>query len=319
MNGQELIETYVTEVAVQLPRRQRNDVAFELRALLREELQAKAEASGREADAVMATELLQAFGRPADVAARYRPTLTIIDPADGRSFLRATWIGLAIIWTAGLLAPLAQPIHSGSDLLRAAGQWWTGTVIPSMWWPGVLVVGYGIAAWTRRRWPQTSDWKPKAADRIHGGRTAMVLALAGIVCGLLVLLDPHRLLDVLFGGRAAPAAYEALTYTETFRSRQGPWLLGLLLLNIPMFLTVIVQGCWSALMRRLELGLSLVTCAVLAWVVSDGPVLLTPVSDRTAKFFLVLIAASVLLNIAIQLHRRVRPTPAAPTHAAQLP
>ena len=34
MNAQELIETYVTDVAVLLPRRQRNDVAFELRALL---------------------------------------------------------------------------------------------------------------------------------------------------------------------------------------------------------------------------------------------------------------------------------------------
>src|SRR5262249_18639896 len=82
MNANELIESYVTDVAVRLPRKQRNDVAFELRELLTEELQAKAEATGRDADAAMATELLQAFGRPVDVAARYRPTLTVIDPAD---------------------------------------------------------------------------------------------------------------------------------------------------------------------------------------------------------------------------------------------
>ena len=71
MNANDLIESYVTDVAVRLPRKQRNDVAFELRALLKEELQAKAEATGRDADAAMATELLHAFGRPVDVAARF--------------------------------------------------------------------------------------------------------------------------------------------------------------------------------------------------------------------------------------------------------
>ena len=34
MNANNVIESYVTDVALQLPRRQRNDVAFELRALL---------------------------------------------------------------------------------------------------------------------------------------------------------------------------------------------------------------------------------------------------------------------------------------------
>ena len=66
MNANDLIESYVTDVAVQLPRKQRNDVAFELRALINEELQARAEAAGRGVDAAMATEFLQAFGRPED-------------------------------------------------------------------------------------------------------------------------------------------------------------------------------------------------------------------------------------------------------------
>ena len=93
MNANDVIECYVTDVAVQLPRKQRNDVAFELRALLNEELQAKADADGRPVDAAMAIAFLQGFGRPADVAARYRPALTIIDPADGHSFWRAICSG----------------------------------------------------------------------------------------------------------------------------------------------------------------------------------------------------------------------------------
>lgn len=309
MNASDLIESYVTDVAVRLPRKQRNDVAFELRALLNEELQAKAEAAGRGVDAAMATELLHAFGRPVDVAARYRPTLTIVDPADGRAFLRAAVVGLAIIWCVGLLMRLRQPIDSVSDFLRALGQWWGTAVIPSLWWPGLLVVGFGLASWVRRRWPQSSEWKPRAGDRIHGGRAGMVMGLVGILCGLFVLIDPRWLLDFLLGSRAAPAAYEAFTYTETFRQRQAPCLLVLIALNIPMFIAVVVKGRWSATMQRVEVGLSLITCAVLAWTVLDGPVFIAPGSDRTVKVVLVLIIAFTLASIGIALHRSVRPTP----------
>jgi len=315
MNPNELIEAYVNEVAAQLPRKQRNDVAFELRALLGEELQGKAEAAGRSVDAAMATELLHAFGRPAEVAARYRPTLTIIDPADGPSFFRAAVIGLAIIWSLGLLVGLSQPVGAGSDLLTVLGHWWGSTVIPSLWWPGVLVVGFGAAAWARRRWPPTSEWKPRTTDHLAGGRAAMVLGLVGILCGSFVLLDPRWLLDVLWGGRAAPAAYEAFTYTDTFLRRQAPWLLGLILLNIPLFITVIVKGRRSAVLRRLEMALGLATCAAMVWTVMDGPVFVGSQSDRTVKFFLALIVAFSLTSIGIKLYRSVKPAPNPQIHA----
>lgn len=305
MNANDVIESYVTDVAVQLPRKQRNDVAFELRALINEELQARAEAAGRDVDAAMATEFLQAFGRPEEVAARYRPTLTIIDPADGHKFLRVTVIGLAVIWCLGLLMRLGQPIGSAGGALNLLGQWWTGTAIPSLWWPGVLVVWFGVAAWVRR----TSVWKPRAGDRIHGGRVAMVMGLVGILCGLFVLIDPRWVLDFFWGGRAAPAAYEALTYTDTFLRRQAPWLFALLVLNIPVFLVVIMMGRWSPFMRRIETGLGLLTCAAMAWTVLGGPVFMAPNSDRTAKFLIVLIIAFVLIDAAIKLHRSVRPAP----------
>jgi hypothetical protein len=309
MNANDVIECYVTDVAVQLPRRQRNDVAFELRALIDEGLQDKAEAAGRAVDAAMATEFLNAFGRPTEVAARYRPTLAIIDPADGHAFLRASVIGLAIIWLLGLLARLGQPMDSAGGLLGVLGQWWGGTVIPSLWWPGVLVVGFAGAAWTRRRWPQTSDWKPRAADRIQGGRAALAMGIVGIACGVYALVRPRWLLDYFWGGHAAPSAYAALTYADPFLRSEAPWLLALLLLNIPVLAGVIVQGRWSPRMRRLQAGLGLITCAVLAWTISDGPVFITPVSDRTVKSFLVLIVAFTLIHHGIRLLRSVRPAP----------
>jgi hypothetical protein len=309
MTAGDVIESYITDVAVQLPRKQRNDVAFELRELLNEELQGEAEATGRTVDAALATRLLREFGRPKEVAARYRPTLTIIDPADGPKFLRATVIGLVILWCLGLAVALQQPIDSASDLLQALGQWWGSTVLPSPWWPGLLVVWFGMDAWARRRWPQASEWKPRAGNRIRGGRAAMVMGLIGILCGLFVLLDPRWVLDFFWGGRAAPAAYEALTYTDTFLRRQAPFLLVLLLLNIPLFITVIVRGSWSTFLRHLEMALALATCAVMVWTVVNGPIFMASSGDRTAKFLMVLIVVFSLLAIGIELYRSVRPAP----------
>jgi hypothetical protein len=309
MNANDVIDCYVIDVALQLPRKQRNDVAFEMRALIHEGLQDRAEATRRVVDAAMATEFLNEFGRPAEVAARYRPALVIIDPADGHAFLRATVIGLAIIWVLGLLVRLLQPLDGPGGLLGALGQWWGSTVIPSLWWPGVLVVGFAVAAWTRRRWPQTSQWKPRAGDRIHGGRVALAMGILGIACGLYTLVHPRWLLDFFWDGHAAPSAYAALTYADTFLQGPAPWLLALLLLNIPLLARVIVQGRWSPLTRRIQAGLGLAACAVMGWTIADGPVFAAPVSDRAAKFFLVLIVACMVVELGIQRYRRVRPMP----------
>jgi hypothetical protein len=309
MNANDVIECFVTEVAVHLPRKQRNDVAFELRALIDEGLRDHAGAAGRDVDAAMATEFLNAFGRPTEVAARYRPTLTIIDPVDGHAFLRVSGIGLAVIWLLGLLNRLAQPSGSAGGVLGELGQWWGSTVIPSLWWPGAVVVGFACAAWARRRWPQSSRWTPRAGDRIHGGRASLSMAIIGLVCGVYTLVDPRWLLDFFWSGRAAPSAYAALTYANAFLVGQGPWLLALLLLNIPMLVGVILQGRWSPRMRRLQTGLGLVTCALIAWTIADGPIFVTPASDQAAKFAMVLIVAFTLLDLSVKQYRRVKPMP----------
>lgn len=309
MTPNEVIEAYITDVARQLPRKQRNDVAFELRALLNEELQAIANEAGRTADFAMTMSLLQGFGNPNEVAARYQPALTIIDPADGAKFLRLTIIGLVIIWSLGLVMRLSQPIHSGLDLLRAISQWWGGTVIPSFWWPGVLVVSFGLASWARQRQSNAPQWKPRAKDRIIGGRVALAFGLIGMMCGSYLLIHPTLILDFFWSGKAAPAAYTALTYTDTFLGRQAPFLFTLVVLNIPFFFAVMIQGRWTALLKRIETGLSLLTCAVMTWTIADGAMMMSPTSDSTAKLIMGLIVVFSLITMAVQLLRQVKPSP----------
>ena len=311
MNANEVIESYVTEVVLQLPRRQRNDVAFELRALLNEELQDKAEMVGRPADSDMAIELMNAFGRPEAVAARYRPSVTVIDPAHGQRFVRLTLIGLVVIWVLGALDILLQPAatQSGAGVLGAVGQWLLGVLVPSLWWPGMLVAFYGLDSCAQSRWPSMPAWKPRAGDRIQGGRVALGMAVVGIACGLFVLVDPRWVLDAFYPGRAAPAAYEALTYTEAFRQLQAPWVFFCVLLNSPLLVAVLVQGRWSKALRRLETVLALATCALLLWTVMGGPVFKAASSDQMTKVLLVLIVAFVLFDVGMKAYRRVTPAP----------
>lgn len=308
MNANDVIDLYVKDVAARLPRNKRNDVAFELRALLLESLHDRS-AAGQNADADIAMTLVREFGRPDEVAARYLPVLSIIDPADGARFLRLTWIGLAIIWSLGLLSVVRQAADSGADALQIIAQWWATAVLPSFWWPGVLVAWYGLSARSRRRHSQVPEWTPSAARKPEGGRGALLLGVFGIVTGICVLIEPRWILDLFWGGKAAPAAYTALTYTDTFLQRQAPVLLTLLVLNIPLYISVIVRGRWSATLRRCEELLGLATCAAMAWTVLDGPVFLAASSDQMAKSLMVLIIVFILIGYAVRLYRHVKPAP----------
>ena len=309
MNANELIESYVADVAARLPRRQRNDVAFELRALLNEELQGKAEFSGRAADAAMAMELLRGFGRPADVAARYQPTLTLIDPVDGRAFLRLAVIGVGVICLVLALAALRMPLDTGNDMLRAFAFWWGGIFVPSLAWLGMLVFGFGSAAWARRRWPESAEWKPRTGDNLPINRTAMSLGVIGILCGVYLLANPAWLLDFFLGGRAAPAAYEALAYSETFRQRQAPWLFGLLLLNVPILIALIVKGRWTTGLHRIYDLHGLLTCAVALWALVGGPIFRMPTADGFMKLGLLAAIVWTLILYGLRWSRYVKPRP----------
>lgn len=311
MNASEILTCYVADVARELPRRMRNDVAFELQALLQEELAAKAEDTGRAPDAALAMELLQAFGAPSEVAQRYQPALTLIDPVDGPRFLRATWIGLGVIWGLGLLAQFRTPSPSGWDLLRILQGWWGGVVLPSFWWPGVLVAGFGLAAWARRRWPRESAWKPRAEDRLAAGRVAQAFGLLGILAGVWVLSAPGDRLMQLSQGAMHPAVREIFAYTDAFRTQLLPWLLLVLGLHLPLGLAALVQGRRSALVRGLSVGVDALAAAVMLLALARGPVFQAQPPDRAFRAALLATLVYFAVHYGLRLLRQVRPQPEA--------
>jgi MFS family permease len=228
MTADDVIQFYVRDVASYLPRNKRNDVAFELRALLQDELAAKAAAQGRAPDREMAMDLLSGFGRPAEAAARYQPRAPLIDPADNHSFLIWAVVG-AIVFS------VANPQS------RWAYLQWVG---------GVFIV-FAVLAWLRRR--QTGErllWRPR---RDHfpevASRPLVLLAgLATLVFPFAMYLAPRTWWEVATFGTGISSG---LALTEAFlQSWQRAVTLAGLALIVVIYATVAAQGGWRFWSRR---------------------------------------------------------------------
>src|SRR5215467_9752779 len=159
MTADELIDGYVAEVIMLLPRRQRRDVALELRALLTEEVDGAVGAHPTREAAVRA--VVAGFGRPAEVAARYGSPVAIIDPVDTRQFLLYAGGGAVFILYAGLLGGLVDAVPP-ADLQQAVNRTWPAVFA----WLGILVVMFGALGWYRRRFPGAIVWRPRPLPRV---------------------------------------------------------------------------------------------------------------------------------------------------------
>jgi len=308
MNAQELIEAYVDDVVRRLDRKRRNDVGVELRALLADELKAQATDTGRPADVTMAMELLRRFGRPEDVATRYRaPGFPIVDAADAPAFVKLSAIGMALVWIVGLIATFKP---GGSNRLST---WWMTFGLGAFWWPGFLVVCSGIAAWVRRRFPVADEWKPRVIDRDRIYRPGWVLAIAFFMLGTIWLMAPAQFVEQFTGGRLAPAFYQSLVYDATFRQLRLPLLLMLLTSHLALYAALVVQGRWRRVTRRLDILLSATISALLIWSLAAGRIFQSDATNGITRGALALVILIVLWDIVAKSNRermRVRVPPA---------
>jgi hypothetical protein len=228
MTANDVIESYVRDVARQLPRARRDDVAFELRALLHEELTAKAEGAGRAPDSAMAMALLAGFGRPAEAAARYQPRRPLIDPEDNHNFAIWMLFGLVVI---GMSDDASDP-----DAVQ---------------WFGLLALVFMAIAWFRHRRPEGSfDWKPRPQPKpVRAPRWQALLAAAGlIVFPLAMYLAPQAFWDTATLGHGVGGG---LALTDAFvHSWQRMATIGWLLAYIAVWLVVAVQGGWRRWSRQ---------------------------------------------------------------------
>lgn len=232
MNANDVIESYVADVAGQLPRKQRNDVAFELRALLQDELAERAVQQARPPDKAMAMSIVAGFGRPAEMAARYAPRHSLIDPADNHNLL---------IWAI-----------VGAVLLRGQDVFWLA-------WMGALLLIFLTMAWLRRRWPGLLGWRPRRyrdPDAVSRGGFATA-AVFTLIFPLAMYVAPATFANTIFLGSLPTTG---LSLTPTF---VDSWQ------RIAVIISLTSAACIYALMavrRRSWEGLRWAQVIVNAWL-----------------------------------------------------
>ncbi|PJJ63501.1 hypothetical protein [Compostimonas suwonensis] len=321
MQPQAVIESYVGDVIRHLPRAQRNDVGFELRSLLNEELAGRAADAGRPADAPMTMELLTAFGRPQDVADRYRPAgFTIIRPADAPQFAWLALGGVVLQWAITLPVAFLEPARV-DDWAYGAAEWWGRLTIwwlswglGSFWWPGILIVFTLIAALIGRRRRESKPWTPpRVTDRDLVSRTGIVLALAfGLAGATLLIALPW--LAAWAPGLPQPVL-DAFAFDPGFLTWRAPWVLLLWAASFALLTAALIAGRWSRRTRGLSLLADLGWLALLIWWIAAGPIFTTEAADSTTKLCLALVAVFVVIDIVVTLRRgpaAIRPPATAP-------
>lgn len=300
MNANDVIESYVTDVAAHLPRKQRNDVAFELRALLQDELAASAAEQGRSPDKAMAMALVAGFGRPAETAARYAPRHPVIDPADNHNLL---------IWAI-----------VGAVLLQGRDVSWLA-------WMGALLLIFATMAWFRRRWPNRLGWRPRrhrepdAANR-WGFAAAAVFT---VIFPLAMYVAPIAFTRALFFDMLPTPG---LTLTQAFI---GSWqriaVIAGLILAAGTYAVIAMRGRfhpwsrWTQIIVNVWLGVLLVMHAspMKALLTGDHFMVFTStVANQAAAPWFLLAGAICLLGALYEAYRewsRVRPAAPVPSGA----
>lgn len=314
MNTHEIIQSYVDDVAKFLPRRIRNDVGFELKSLLIEQVNARSVETGVEPNSDAVMELLQGYGRPEDVAERYRPSgFVIVEPTAAPGFVKISAIGLLLQWlVSGSLYYQAAASGQGPGGLQLLGEWWLTSGLGALWWPGFLVFCYGIDAWIKRRRHSPVDWRPRLRelDRQHVNPVGMTaLILSSVIGAAYLFVGPGWLSE-----RLLPAGLNTswAVYAEGFRSLWLPLFLALFTAQIVICATVVRNGRWTIRTRRYDIALSVAWIGVLVACGLRGTMFALIASDEVARLALLLIAFFVAIDVGIKVRRefaRVR-TPA---------
>jgi hypothetical protein len=291
MHTTEVIESYIEDTVRLLPRRQREDVAAELRSLLNEELHARAQESRRPPDASLALALVRAYGRPNEVAARYQPPWAVIDPADSTSFLRAAIIGAGALVLLAAIGTRQPSLRETADNLVNIG---------ILVWLGLLVVVFGAKNWIRRRWPATALWQPRDRDRANRVGTAVLIPVATFI--LVLYGAPAWVLDQITGGRL-DTSWAA--YTADFQRWRLPCLIGLLAGLLVLLSFVAIEGRWRRLTRRINLGLNLALACLVLLIAVDGDIFQSSQVDQITRDMLALVGVIYLPGVGVQLYGEI--------------
>lgn len=301
-----MVDAYIDEVGLNLPKKMRADIAVEIHSLILDALEGRSLEQGSDPDEAMLLAVLKEMGSPVQVATSYFPHNYVIGPRMYAPFwvtVRGSLIVLVIIFLLGFGVAYPQAFQSPLTFLGAlwdlVGDFWNSALqafgvivlvfivlertLPDPDWTQQLKAWGALASvpFFRELFGRTTSsgaWDPAAlvavpkSERVR--RSSLVFETAIIILVIILFnFFPHK---VGIYGIVNGQPWFVPTLAPTFAGYL-PWWNIYWTLSLVMSFVLLAAGRWTRLTRGLELGLMVFSGAVVYWMLVGPPVLgLTP-------------------------------------------
>jgi hypothetical protein len=314
-----LIDRYVSEVADRLPEKMRDDLSKEIRSLIEDTLEDRAQAAGKSVDDEgLVTEVLKGFGSPAKMAASYLPPRYLIGPRLYPIFWLVFRIVLgiaALVWVVTLgvnLAETATSVQNGVTILVQSIVDFFGSAMAVL---GNIVLIFALIEWLMPKVTKEKEgaWDPRSMeDRREQDKVSLAEAIAGIVFTLIALLV-FNLYPQWVGVGFTDGGKVVFTpiLTEAF-FRLLPVLNVVWILDLVKEAILIRESKWTGFTRWMDIGLHVAGIGIAAAMIVTGPIAVLPANTvfgsdpdlvNLFKYFLSGILVVIIVGSAVDVIR----------------
>lgn len=300
----QLIEAYIDEVGVNLPKKKRADIAAEIRSLILDALEDRSE--GVAPDEGLVLDILKEFGPPVDVAASYHRHNYVIGPSMYAPFwhtVRGAFMLIVVLFLIGFGVGLIQNSPQSLEIfIESLGgvlaNFWDSALqafaiivlvfillertIPQQDWVGQLkawgalnqipflreMFGRTTASEIPISWDPASLKSTPKAERVSRGETIFEVAVI-ILVAILFNFFAHRI--GAFGLHNGQPWFIPLV-SATFGTYL-PWWNLYWMLTIGLNFVLLAQGNWTPLTRWTELGLLIFSGIIVLYMLLGPPIL----------------------------------------------
>ncbi len=305
--GTEWIDRYVNEVGRRLPPNQRADVQQEIRSLIEDEvaerLQAVANEGGTQPSAeTIVLAVLEQFGAPEEMAARYQAPRYLIGPAMFPVYQIVLGIVLTVTVFANLLALAVAAGNGGvQPLLDTLAALFAG-VLQAFGTVTLIFVALerlGVSA-SRKK---AASWDPRSLPPVKDEQRINVFEKAveiGLTAAVLVLAANYlnRGATVFYSGEWQPIPLfspEVLQYI--------PWLMVIWGADILVNIVLLARGRWEPATRVAAMVVDGANAFVFYQLLVGGPIAAWPPLDPAFRITAAIIFAVSLWEVARQAWR----------------